>query len=57
MIINCLLVEVEQAVFGIELFAGGKVGGLLFAYYFVRVSESGEQLQRVIDVVHSYCQR
>ena len=38
----------------IELSDGGKVGGLLFANDFVGVSESGEQLQWVVDVVHSY---
>ena len=36
---------------------GVKLGGLLFADDFVGVSESGEQLQRVIDVVHSYCRK
>ena len=50
-------VAVELARLSMELSDGGKVGGLLFADYFVRVSESGEQLQRVIDVVHSYCQK
>ena len=55
--INALLVAVEQAGLGIELSHGGKVGGLLFADDFVGVSESGEQLQRVIDVVHSYCRK
>ena len=55
--INGLLVAVEQAGLGIELRDGGKVGGLLFADDFVGVSESGEQLQRVIDVVHSYCRK
>ena len=47
----------EQAGLGIELNDGGKVGGLSFAYDFVGVSESGEQLQKVIDVVHSYCRK
>ena len=51
--INGLLVAVEQAGLGIELSDGGKVGG----YYFVGVSESREQLQRVIDVIHSYCRK
>ena len=55
--INGLLVAVEQAGLGIELSDGGRVGGLLFADDFVGVSESGEQLQRVIDVVHSYCRK
>ena len=52
---NCLLVALEQAGLGIELSDVGKVGGLLFANDFVGVSESGEQLKKVIDVVHSYC--
>ena len=47
----------EQAGLGIELSDGGKVGGLLFADDFVGVSESRELLQRVIDVVHSYCRK
>ena len=55
--INGLVVAVEQAGLGIELGDGGRVGGLLFADDFVGVSESGEQLQRVIDVVHSYCRK
>ena len=55
--INGLLVAVEQVGLGIELSGGGKVRGLLFADDFVGVSESGEQLQRVIDVVHSYCRK
>ena len=46
----------EQAGLGIELSDGGKVGGLLFAD-IVRVSESGQPLQRVIDVFHSYCRK
>ena len=57
MFIDGLLVAVEQAGLGIELNDGGRVGGLLFADGFVGVSESGEQLQRVIDVVHSYCRK
>ena len=40
--INGLLVAVEQAGLGIELSDGGRVGG---------------QLQRVIDMVHSYCRK
>ena len=55
--INGLLVAVEQAGLGTELSDGGKVGWLLFADDYVGVSESGEQLQRVIDVVHSYCRK
>ena len=44
----------EQAGLGIELSDGGRVGGLLFTDDSVGVSESGERLQRVIDVVHPY---
>ena len=51
---NGLLVAVEQAGLGRDLSDGGEVGEL-FADDFVGVSESGEQLQKVIDVVHSYC--
>ena len=47
----------EQAGLGIESSDGGKVRGLLFADDFVMVSEFGEQLQKVIDVVHSYCRK
>ena len=51
---NCMLVAVVQVGFGIELTDGSKVGGLLFANdYCVGVSESDEQLKRVVDVVHS----
>ena len=41
----------------IELSDGGKVGELLFEDDFVGVGESGEQLQKVIDEVHSYCRK
>ena len=46
--INGLLKEVEQA----EL---ARIGGMLFADDFVGVSDSGEELQKLIDVVHAYC--
>ena len=52
--INGWLVAVEQAGLGIVLSDGDKVGGLLFADDSVGVSECGEQLQKLIDVVHSY---
>ena len=55
--VNGLLVAVQQAELGTELSDWGEVGGLLFAEDFVGVSESGGQLQRVIDVVHSYCRK
>ena len=49
-----VLVEVVQARLGVKLCQGWR---LLFADLFVGVSESGEQLQRLTDVVHSFCQR
>ena len=53
--INGLLKEVEQAELGIELSNGARIGGMLFADDFVGVSDSGEVLQKLIDVVHAYC--
>ena len=47
----------EQAELGIVLSAGGRLGGMLFADDFVGVSESGEQLQKLIYVVHAYCRK
>ena len=52
MFINGLLKEVEQAELGIELSNGAIIGGMLFADDFVGVSDSGEELQKLIDVVH-----
>ncbi len=53
-ILSGLLKEVEQAELGIELSNGARIGGMLFADDFVG-SDSGEQLQKLIDVVHAYC--
>ena len=53
--INGLLKEVEQAELGIELSNGAIIGGMLFADDFVGVSDSGEELQKLIDVVHAFC--
>ena len=50
--INDLLKEVEKL--GYTL---GKVGGMLFADDFVGLSDSKEQLQKLIDVVYSYCNK
>ena len=55
--INELLSEVEQAGLGIELNGGGKIGSLLFADDFVRVTESEGKLQKLINVVHAYCRK
>ena len=50
-IFNGLLKEVEL---GIEL-SSTRTGDILFANDFVGVCDSGEQLQKLIDVVHAYC--
>ena len=55
--INDLLKEVEQTELGIELNNGNRIGGLLFADDFVGVSDSKEDLQRLIDVVYRFCNR
>ena len=53
--INGLFKEVEQAGLGVELSDGSTIGGSLFADDFVGVSNSEEELQRLINVVHAYC--
>ena len=53
--INDLLKEVEHSGFGIQLSSGKTVGGMLFADDFVGISESKESMQKLIDVVYSYC--
>ena len=53
--INGLLKEVEQAGLGVELSDGSTIGGMLFADDFVAVSNSEEELQRLINVAHAYC--
>ena len=50
--INGLL---EQAGLGVELSDGSTIGGMLFADDFVGVSNSEEELQRLINVAHAYC--
>ena len=55
--INDLLKEVEQAELGIQLSSGKTVGGILFADDFVGVSDSKESLQKLTDVVYSYCSK
>ena len=52
--INDLLKEVEKAELGIQF---GEGGGMLFADDFVGLSDSKEQLQKLIDVVYSYCSK
>ena len=55
--INDLLKDVVQAELGIQLSSGKRVGGMLFADDFVGVSDSRESLQKLIDVVHGYCNK
>ena len=55
--INDLLKDVEQAELGIQLSSGKRVRGMLFADDFVGVSDSRESLQKLIDVVHGYCNK
>ena len=55
--INDLLKDVEQAELGIQLSSGKRVGGMLFADDFVGVSDSRESLQKLIHVVHGYCNK
>ena len=45
----------EQAGLGVELSDGSTIGGMLFADDFVGVSNSEEELQRLINVAHAYC--
>ena len=52
-----MLREVEKADLGIQLGGGKKVGGMLFADDFVGVSGSKEGLQKLISVVHGYCNK
>ena len=55
--IRDLLKEVEKAELGIHLGDGGRIGGMLFADDFVGLSDTKEQLQKLIDVVYSYCSK
>ena len=55
--INDLLVEVQEAGLGLQLNSGSSIGGLLFADDFVGITDSKEKLQKLIDVVHKYCNR
>ena len=57
MFINDLLKEVEMAELEIRLGEGGRIGGMLFADDIVGLSDSKEQLQKLIDIVYSYCNK
>ena len=49
--------KVEKAGLGVQLNNGKSIGGLLFADDFVGMSDSSENLQKFIDVVHKFCNR
>ena len=55
--INDLLKEVEQTGLGIQLSNAKTVGGMLFVDDFVGISDSKENLQKLLDVVYSYCSK
>ena len=55
--INDLLKEVEEAGVGVQLCNDKSMTGMLFADDFVGVSDSRENLQKLIDVVYNYCNR
>ena len=55
--INDLLKEVEETELGVHLSNGKRMSGLLFADDFVGVSESKENLQKLIDIVYKFCNR
>ena len=54
--VNDFLKEVEQTGLGIQLSSGKTVGGMLFADDFVDIT-SKESLQKLLDVVYSYCSK
>ena len=54
--INDWLKEVEEAGVGVQL-CNKSMTGMLFADDFMGVSDSRENLQKLIDVVHNYCNR
>ena len=56
--INDLLKEVEQAELGIQLSSGKTFGECcLLMILYIGVSDSKESLQKLIDVVYSYCSK
>ena len=52
-----MLKEVEQVELGIQSCSGKTFGGMLFPDDFVGVIDSKEGLQKLIDVVYSYCSK
>ncbi len=53
--INDPLIEVEKAGLGVQHNNGKSIGGLLFADDFVGMSDSSENLQKLTDIVHKFC--
>ena len=53
--INNLLIAVEKAGLGVQLNNGKSIGGLLLSDDFVGMSDSRENSQQRIDVVHRFC--
>ena len=54
---NELLKEVERIGLEIQLSSGKSVGRMLFVDDFVGISDLKESLQKLIDVVYSYCSK
>ena len=52
-----MLKEVQQTGLGIRLSSGKTVGGMLFADDFVGISDSNKSLQKLKNVVYSYCSK
>ena len=52
-----MLKEVKQTGLGIQLSSGKTVGEMLFADDFVGISDSKENLPKLLDVVYSYCSK
>ena len=55
-ILNNILYVIVH-IYGIQLSSSKNIGGILFADDFVGVSDSKENLQRLIYVVYSYCSK
>ena len=47
-----LLIKVEEAGLGVQLNKDRSIGGLLFVDDFVDNSDSSDDLQKLIDVIH-----
>ena len=56
-IISDLLEEIDGAQIGIQPKSGNKVGGLLFADYFLGSTESSENLQQLLDIIYEFCSK